>query len=202
MSGNRVDGGTIDNSTIRWSGGYLGLGTSGAPELVGYGNLTVKSNNGSLLGLGSTASLYSPGVIQLEGGSLRMYGGTTFYSSVTHGSITYFNGSIDEVRIYNKTLNITEVENIYSAKRAYTNQTISSDGLILWLPINEKSGTDVFDATGNLGNGDLTGSDYEWTNGDLTEIKWIWDNSNYTIYNDNNLILMLNLDNRSSLGGR
>jgi len=94
MSGNRVDGGTIDNSTIRWSGGYLGLGTSGAPELVGYGNLTVKSNNGSLLGLGSTASLYSPGVIQLEGGSLRMYGGTTFYSSVTHGSITYFNGSI------------------------------------------------------------------------------------------------------------
>ena len=126
-------------------------------------------------------------------GSLALWSGNLSF-------MNGLNGSIDEVRIYNKTLNITEVENIYSAKRAYTNQTISSDGLILWLPINEKSGTDVFDATGNLGNGDLTGSDYEWTNGDLTEIKWIWDNSNYTIYNDNNLILMLNLDNRSSLG--
>ncbi len=36
------------------------------------------------------------------------------------------------------------------------------------------------------------------TEGNLTELKWNWNNTNYTLYNDD-LVLMMNFDNRSAL---
>ena len=54
----------------------------------------------------------------------------------------YFRSEIDEVRLYNNYLNNQEVLEIYNSGRI-ANSSLPTDGLILWLPLNEGSGTDV-----------------------------------------------------------
>ena len=54
----------------------------------------------------------------------------------------FFNSSTDEARVYNRTLLSTEITEIYNSGRI-ANSSLPTDGLILWLPINENSGTDI-----------------------------------------------------------
>ena len=67
----------------------------------------------------------------------------------------YFNGIIDEVRIYNKSLSQSEITEIYSSGRI-ANSSLTSDGLVLWYSFNEASGTTLYDKIGG-NNGTLTG---------------------------------------------
>ena len=51
-------------------------------------------------------------------------------------------GAIDEVRIYNRQLSQSEISEIYNSGRVQ-NSSLPSDGLVLWLPFNENTGTDL-----------------------------------------------------------
>lgn len=61
----------------------------------------------------------------------------------------HFNGTIDEVRIYNRALNVTEIEQLYHHE--YTNTT----GLVLHIPFKERSGSYANDTSGYGNNGTL-----------------------------------------------
>jgi hypothetical protein len=62
-------------------------------------------------------------------------------------SSNYYNGFMDEIRIYESVLNQTSVNDIYSSGRN-PNSTLISDGLITWLPFNEGSGVVTHDVSG------------------------------------------------------
>lgn len=69
-------------------------------------------------------------------------------------SAEYFNGRIDEVRIWNRTLSQNEIA-------ANMNECLSGNenGLSLYYRMNEGTGTNLTDLTGNLNNGALMTSD-------------------------------------------
>jgi LruC domain-containing protein len=73
--------------------------------------------------------------------------------------VNYFNGTIDEVALYNKALSKTEIENIYTN----TPEPDSGDGaLVSWWKFNENSGTTANDSKGD-NNGEIHGA--KWTQG-------------------------------------
>ncbi len=74
-----------------------------------------------------------------------------------------FNGSIDELRIYNQTLSAVEIEKINISGRT-PNHTLNDygDTLMLWLSFNEKAGTRLYDISNQSTNGTITGG--TWNN--------------------------------------
>lgn len=62
----------------------------------------------------------------------------------------YFNGSIDEVRIYNRALNEDEIRKLYEWV----------PGPVLHLKMDEKSGTTTYDSSGNNLHGAISGATY------------------------------------------
>jgi hypothetical protein len=68
----------------------------------------------------------------------------------------FYRGFMDEVRIYNRTLELTEIEAINNSGRI-ANSSLPSDGLVLWMPFEEANGTVVYDWSGNNNNGELYG---------------------------------------------
>ena len=72
----------------------------------------------------------------------------------SYWDLKFFNGSMDEVRIYNRTLNTTEISEIYNAglKR---NANLPSDGLVAWYDFENSDGnaTRLVDESGNGNNG-------------------------------------------------
>lgn len=107
---------------------------------------------------GVSAQLFLDGTTPVVGSSLSgAIGWTTdpltigvqYYSGSLDG---YFQGTIDEIRIYNRT--ITQAEVIYSHKQGYgwynpQNQT----GLVLWQKLNEGHGSETGDSSGHNNNG-------------------------------------------------
>ena len=89
-------------------------------------------------------------------GVTRESSGATTYV-IGHGDSTnlgegdYFNGLIDDVRIYNRALSEAEVRNNYRG-------SITTDGLVLWLRFDEGSGDTAYDASGNGNDGTIYGA--------------------------------------------
>lgn len=78
-------------------------------------------------------------------------------SQIPKDTTRYFNGSIDEVLIFNRSLNSTEVEQIYnSGVGLYANTSIApfNEGLVSGWHFDEGTGTTAFDLTGR-NNGTL-----------------------------------------------
>ncbi|MEM0478358.1 MAG: LamG domain-containing protein [Candidatus Caldarchaeum sp.] len=65
-----------------------------------------------------------------------------------------FSGRIDGVRVYNRALNYNEVRILYYGGDI-------RDGLVLYLPMDEGSGSTVYDKSGNNNNGTIYGA--TWT---------------------------------------
>jgi hypothetical protein len=79
---------------------------------------------------------------------------------VTPYNTNCFNGSIDEVRIYNRTLSSSEISGIYSSglKR---NSSINNSGLVAWYDFESPSNaTRLVDVANGLNNGTITGMTY------------------------------------------
>lgn len=77
----------------------------------------------------------------------------------------YLDGCIDEVRIYNRAINLTEIEYSYNSGDG-RHTSLNETGLVAWYHINEGTGTDVFDETANDNDGVLTlGEGDEWITG-------------------------------------
>lgn len=75
---------------------------------------------------------------------------------VPGGNSVWYRGLIDEVRVYNRTLELTEIQAINNSGR-YANSSLPSDGLVLWMPFEETNGTVVYDWSGNNNHGVLYG---------------------------------------------
>ncbi len=91
------------------------------------------------------------GSFQLNSNIYPTYVGTTQTGS---SSILrwYFNGTIDEVRIYNRSLNSTEIQELYSGGPG---ANIVTDGLVLWQDYQKKT---TLDYSGNGNNGIIHGN--------------------------------------------
>jgi len=68
----------------------------------------------------------------------------------------FFDGLIDEIRIYNRALSADEV-------KANMRGAVATDGLVLWLRFDEGSGDTVRDISGYGNNGTIYGA--TWTSG-------------------------------------
>ena len=85
-------------------------------------------------------------------------GGDSFFSIGSHSDIlngngVYFEGSIDEVRIYNRSLSQSEITEIYNSGRV-ANSSLPSDGLVLWYAFDEATGSVVYDKSNNGNHGE------------------------------------------------
>jgi len=65
---------------------------------------------------------------------------------------SYVEGSIEEVRIYNKSLTDSEISEIYNSGRI-ANSSLPSTGLVAWYSFNEATGNVVYDKSGNNNHG-------------------------------------------------
>jgi len=72
---------------------------------------------------------------------------------IGYNGLDYFDGLIDEVCIYNRAINETEIS--YSYNGGDGNIPLNQTGLILWLRMNEGSGEIAYDETANNNDGTL-----------------------------------------------
>ncbi|MDP2926225.1 MAG: LamG-like jellyroll fold domain-containing protein, partial [Nanoarchaeota archaeon] len=135
-----------------------------------------------------------------------------------------FNGTIDEVLFFNRSLSAAEISALYnsSANKYYNNFTGLSAGQHNFTgyavdKTGNKNQTETRQVTIDItapainftsptpSNATITSNtsiiiNVSITNAsDLNEVKYNWNGTNYTMYNDS-LVLMMNMDNISSLG--
>ena len=75
----------------------------------------------------------------------------------------FFNGTIDEVRIYNRALTATEISKLYSSGQV-TRKQVANTGLVGYWSLNDGAGTRAVDSSGNLKHSTLSGGT-TWVNG-------------------------------------
>ncbi len=64
------------------------------------------------------------------------------------GAAQYFDGTIDDVRVYNTALTDSEIDKLYNNGVGDINGEVSN-GLVLWYKFDEGSGTTAFDSSGD-----------------------------------------------------
>ncbi|MFA6328553.1 MAG: LamG-like jellyroll fold domain-containing protein, partial [Candidatus Micrarchaeia archaeon] len=97
-------------------------------------------------------------------GTPTSYGSTLYLGGYSGATSKYgFNGSIDEVKIYNRALTATEVEEDYNNSVAYVSFTEGDNGLQLYMPFEEGAGATTADWSPNANDGTITGA--TWTSG-------------------------------------
>jgi hypothetical protein len=77
--------------------------------------------------------------------------------NINGGNGVYLKGSIDEVRIYNRSLTQAEITAIYNSGRI-ANSSLPSDGLVAWFPFDEYGGTTVYNLANTSNNGVIYGT--------------------------------------------
>ncbi len=100
------------------------------------------------------------------------------------------NGTIDEARLYNRSLSQDEISEIYNSGRT-PNSSLTDSGLVFWSPLNENSGTDAhyFNVTGSVNFTDnIIGA--TWANDGIDTI--LTEDTDYTILT--NQFKIINLD--------
>ncbi len=111
----------------------------------------------------SSGSVNSTGSISTSTDALRIG-----HSKGTSNASNYFNGDIDDVRIYNRSLSATEIAALYNvgAQRVIV---ANKTGLVGYWSFNEGTSTTAGDFSGSVNNGTLTGSNGlpTWVNGKL-----------------------------------
>lgn len=111
------------------------------------------------------ARVYKDGVLLEEENHSGIISSTSaaFFIGSAHGSSEFFNGSISDVRIYDRALTATEIEQLYSGSGASTASTGSlNKGLVGHWPLNtesKKSATVIADTTPYNNNGTLSGAE-------------------------------------------
>jgi len=108
------------------------------------------------------------------------------------------NMSMDELRLYNRSLTQQEITNVYGSGRI-TNSSLPNDGLVLWQPINENTGTTTYDISeqGISSNGTISGATYLNDTADIL----LTENTDYT-RTGNNITITNDLYSWSELKAR
>lgn len=83
-----------------------------------------------------------------------------------------FDGLIDEVRVYNRVLGLTEIQANYNSGDGLC-EPYSRTGLILWLPMLEGSGTSTYDKSTTGLTGTISGA--TWAAGKIKHTGAKWD---------------------------
>ncbi|MFA9262145.1 MAG: LamG-like jellyroll fold domain-containing protein [Undibacterium sp.] len=160
------------NDNITWYNNLLA-----AVPLNQWSHVTVTFSN--------CCNVAATGYLYINGVQVATYTGTadTYPYNFAIGArdntsgtvLNYFNGSIDEVRIYNRALSVAEIKSLYD--RGAPDRTNSSSsqaqgtgrldsGLKAYYPLDNGSGTTATDASTNGNNGTLTNGP-TWTTGQI-----------------------------------
>lgn len=83
------------------------------------------------------------------------------------GFAGYFNGQLDDVRIYNRVLSAGEISTLYKTRSVSKRKTVSRSGLVGHWKFDDASGISATDSSGQGNTGTLNGSmtDSDWVNG-------------------------------------
>jgi len=106
---------------------------------------------------GTTLRLYRNGVAvgtPITPTISSTYGSNSGQIGANTGNSRYFNGIIDEPRIWNRALTAQEIANLYF------NNIVPRNGLVAEYLFNEATGTTAFDSSGNGNHGTITGATY------------------------------------------
>lgn len=172
------------------SGGYIGI-YRGSYAGIGHDAIVVANYSGSdyFVEANSTAvntREWAHIVLVHSGGILSAYSNGVFIGSVSSGNTsnltgswkigsTNFNGTIDEVRIYNRALSAGEVKSLYDLGASDKMNTSASQpqgtgrldsGLAGYWKLDENTGTNAADASTNGNAGTLTNGP-TWTTGKI-----------------------------------
>lgn len=104
-------------------------------------------------------SIYINGIFNNTKENCNLMRATTGVSIVLNDEYNnqgQYKGEIDEVRVYNRTLNASTILEIYNSGRN-PNSNLNSTGLITWLPFNENSALIAYDLSDLSNNGTLVG---------------------------------------------
>jgi hypothetical protein len=124
---------------------------SGAVQFGQWQHVVATSN-------GSTITFYVNGVQVYQTSQARSASTGTFGIGWDPNIASeYWNGSIDEVRLYSRALTAAEVAGLYSQGAAQM-RAAGKLGLVGYWPFDEGSGTVAGDMSGNQNNGTLSGS--------------------------------------------
>jgi len=205
--------------------------------LYSIGNAEYQSKKDTWIHLAATINssnytrLYINGVDQSGSGDLSgspAAMNNEYVLANVYYSIQYFNGSIDEVRVWNRSLSASEVKQLYYSNfnkydidkwLFYVNESNLTDGTYTYYGYaKDTSGNENTTGTRTLtagipsiqfvsptpSNGTVTTNtsvviNVSITEVNLKEVKKNWNGTNYTFYNDS-LLLMMNFDNVSALG--
>ena len=108
-----------------------------------------------------------------------------YVGTQSYGVAGEWNGCLDDLRIYNVSLNSSQILEIYNSGRSSTNV---SDNIVLHLKLNENSGTIVYDVSGNSNDGTITGA--TWNNDGIKVL--LTRNTDYTLIG--NVLTLINSD--------
>lgn len=111
-------------------------------------------------------SLYIDGVLNgTHSNTANFNNGATdnLYIGYASNDNAYFNGLIDDVRVYNRALTATEVSKMYSSGQV-TSKKVSESGLVGYWAMNEGQGSKAGDSSGNNKNASLYGG-ISWAGG-------------------------------------
>jgi len=90
----------------------------------------------------------------------QQHAGLATAMTSTGAAAGYFNGVLDEVRIWNYARTQTEIQSTVNSEI-----TASQAGLVARWGLNEGSGTTIYGSAGTTVNGDIMGSNWSWTSG-------------------------------------
>lgn len=131
-------------------------GTIPRPPLNKWTLATAVFNGTHLLNYFDTTPTNSAGA---GASSFKMSG--TSYIGAYLGQAHFFKGFITNLQIYNKALNLTQIEQLFDTGLTATPLPLPDAGLVGWWPLNQSSGTIAYDLSGNGNYGTLRG-DVSW----------------------------------------
>jgi len=179
---------TSDSGVVLWgnanftTGGFMFNSGTGNDirwvQVLENGN-TVSINNNNFMNAntwynmvavwnGTTHILYTEGVEgntnvpaapPLNSNANLVLGGSPFLESAL-----FFNGSLDEIRIYNATLNLSEIVSINASGRIHSPNVLGTENdanLVRYFSLNENQGSVAYDTGSNQINGSISGAAYE-----------------------------------------
>lgn len=116
----------------------------------------------------NTFTLFVDGSFSVDGTSSVLIGEDFYIGAAPRGDDSRFfiNSILDEVRIYNRALSEGEIERLYKLTRPKV-KAPTRDGLVGYWPMEEGSGTQVGDMSGNGNHGQMQNMDpaTDWVDG-------------------------------------
>jgi hypothetical protein len=148
----------------------LWIGTDSVPGVIATSGPITTTNWYHVVGTydGSNARIYVDGELENTQPATIVINNVDLYIGSTAGGQRFFNGLIDEVAIYNRTLTDAEISAIYHAGYAGKCKPCFSPpaNMVSWWPLNEGTGTIAKDIHG-ANNGVINGA--TWSAG---KVAW------------------------------